>query len=280
MKLKTKQILIISLLIISITSCVKKDFDPPVIPNPCDANTGLIPNVTIFDIQKLYNNGQLDTLKDKVYSFPADSNYVLEATVTSSDEEGNFYKEMYIQDETGAMKISIDASSIYNDFNQGQIIQIKLTDLNIEKGDFIYSLGMGLYDSSGLGRIPSPLVNNYIFRKSCPQDTNLNPKILQIGSFYDIEIGKLVKFENVEFIASDTGTTYANAEKQKALNKTIKDCNGNELIVRTSGYATFASDTIPSGKGSITGILSKYGQDYQLYIVKIKDVKMDSIRCN
>ena len=281
------KLLLIFTLFIAITACKKHDFDQPEIPNPCDANPGLTPNITIFDIQKLYNNGQLDTLKDNVLSFPADSNYVLEATVTSSDEEGNFYRELYIQDSTGAMKILLDNKEIYKDYNQGQIIQIKLTGLNIEKDDYaaIYILGLGGYDGDygfEIDKIPNDEQDNYIFRKSCPKDENLTVKNLQIGSFYDTEMGKLVKFDNVEFITTDTATTYFDPSNASGhgTNKTIKNCNGNELIVRTSEYATFANDTIPSGKGNITGIICKYGTDYQLYIIKIKDVNMTGQRCN
>ncbi len=286
MNIKIK-LLIVFAIFAGFTACKKHDFDQPEIPDPCDANPGLKPNITIFEIQKLYNTGNLDTLKDDVLSFPPDSNYVLEATVVSSDEQGNFYKELYIQDSTGAMKISIDKSDLFNDFDFGQIVQIKLSGLNIQKDDYsaIYILGkngsQGTYGFE-ISRITSLDIDNYIFRKSCAKSENVIPNILTIGSFYDTEVGKFVKFNNVEFIEADTGTTYFNPYNSSGhgTNKTIKNCSGDTLVVRTSEYAVFANDTIPSKNGSISGVLTKYGSTYQLYLNKINDVVMDNNRCN
>jgi len=284
MKINTKLLLLLTLLIsISLSSCVKKDFDQPEIPNPCNANPGLKPNVTIFEIQKMYNTGLLDTLQGDILSFPTDSNYVLEATIVSSDEYGNFYKELYIQDTTGAMSISIDQSELYNEFNFGQIIQIKLSGLNIQKNSWeaIFTLGKDI-SNGDVGRITSTTFNDYIFRKSCPKPENIVPKLLTIGSFYDTEVGKYVKFDNVEFITNDAGTTYfdPNNADGHGTNKLIENCTGNTLIIRTSEYSTFTNDTIPLGNGSISGVLTKYGSDYQLYIIKPDDVIMNNSRCN
>ncbi len=284
MKINIKLTIILAIITsFSLLSCVKKDFDQPELPNPCDADPGLSPNINIFEIQKMYNTGKLDTLQGDILAFPKDSNYVLEATVVSSDEYGNFYKELFIQDSTGAMLVSIDQKELYNDFNLGQVIQIKLSDLNIQKDSWeaIFILGKDI-SNGDVGRISSNFVNDYIFRKSCPKPDNLNPKLLTIGSFYDTEVGKYVKFDNVEFVNKDVGTTYfdPNNSGGHGTNKIIENCNGDTLIVRTSEYATFANDTIPGGNGSIKGVLTKYGQDYQLYIIKPDDIIMTNNRCN
>ncbi len=281
MKTQIKQLITFTFFtIIIFTSCVKKDFDPPNIPNPCEINPKLTANVSIFDIQKMFNNGQLDTVNETVFTFPKDSNFILKANIISSDESGNLYKEIYIEDSTGAMKISIDGTNLYNDFNQGQEVFIKLTGLNIEHDDnaAIFVLGMGLYDNTGIGRIPVTLLKDYIFKKSCPKE--LNTTTVQIGHIYDIVVGKLVKLENVQFRNQDLGTTYADPINQLSLNKYLKNCTGDSLIVRTSGYANFAGDSLPTGNGNIIGIMTKYGNDYQLTIVNPSDVKLDSIRCN
>ncbi len=269
---------------IIVSSCVKRDFDTPEVPDPCLQYPAFNSNITILEIQKLYNDGNLNQVLNEVYEFPKDSNFILEATVVSSDKTGNFYKEMFIQDSTGTMKISIDMHDIYGDFDQGQVVLIKLTGLNVDKDTWsaIFTLGMGLYEESSLGRIPEDSLPKYMFRKSCPRESNLSPKVLEIGKFYDLEVGKLVKFNNVEFSAADSGKTYFD-EKDAVVgtegNRTIQDCTGAQILVRTSKYATFAFDTIPYGNGSLVGILGKYGSDYQLYIVNEKDVDLVNPRC-
>ncbi len=278
---RMQKIIIFSLSILIFTSsCVKKDFTEPQIPNPCNEDPGLSANVSIFDIQKMFNTGKLDTINETVFTFPNDSSLILKANIISSDEEGNIYKEIYIEDSTGAMKLSVDGTYLYNEFNQGQEVYIKLNGLNIEHDDnaAIFVLGMGLYNNTTIGRIPVTLLKDYMFRKSCPKE--LTTTTVQIGHIFDIYVGKLVKLQNVQFRDKDLGTTYADPVNQISLNKYLKNCTGDSLIVRTSGYANFAGDTIPSGNGTITGIMTKYGNNYQLTIVSKNDVKLDSVRCN
>lgn len=279
MNTKIKLLLTITtLFVLTISSCVKKDFDQPELPNPCDANPGITPNISILDIKLQYNN--FEVLDGGVKIFPVDSNYVLKATVISSDEEGNFYKEIYLQDSTASIKISIDGSPLYTDYNIGQEVYIKLSGLNVEydASSKMYVIGMGLYNGSGIGRIPVTLMDQYIFRKSCPK--NFAPIEVTISSLSEAYVGKLIKIKNVQFLTSDTANTYADAVGQTTVNHNIIDCQGNQMIVRTSGYANFAGTNLPNGGGSIIGIYGIYNTDKQLYIRKVEEVIMDSTRCN
>ena len=54
------------------------------------------------------------------------------------------------------------------------------------------------------------------------------------------------------------GMTYADAVNLSTGSRLLSDCNGNTVSVRTSGYANFADDTLPSGNGSIVGIFTIY----------------------
>jgi hypothetical protein len=57
------------------------------------------------------------------------------------------------------------------------------------------------------------------------------------------------------------------------------DCNKNQIIVRTSGYASFAGDTVSDKKGSVTGIVTIFSSDYQLVLRDFKEVKLTAQRC-
>jgi len=98
---------------------------------------------------------------------------------------------------------------------------------------------------------------------------------------YDCE---LVTITGVQFVASDTVKTYATLGGTSNQNRTMEDCNGNEIIVRSSDYSDFAGDTIPSGMGNITGIATKYqytGGDivWQLIVRTPDEVLLDGPRC-
>jgi hypothetical protein len=94
-------------------------------------------------------------------------------------------------------------------------------------------------------------------------------------------LGKLVKLENVQFSAGGTGTTYADplSDPPQSMNRDLEDCAGNRVIVRSSGYSTFAGDPLPGGNGTITGIVTKFNSDYQIIIRDIDEVVMDGERC-
>ena len=89
---------------------------------------------------------------------------------------------------------------------------------------------------------------------------------------------RLVKLNDVEF--SELGLTYADAVNLSTGSRLLSDCNGNTVSVRTSGYANFADDTLPSGNGSIIGIFTIYNSEKQFVIRDINEVLLDSSRCN
>ena len=59
----------------------------------------------------------------------------------------------------------------------------------------------------------------------------------------------------------------------------MEDCNGNEVLLRTSGFADFGNQPTPNGNGTVVGVLTKYLNDYQLYIRNLDDVSMPNARC-
>ena len=59
----------------------------------------------------------------------------------------------------------------------------------------------------------------------------------------------------------------------------LNDCSGNELIVLNSGFSDFQSVLIPENNGSITGVLLKDRNDFQLAIRSLADVDFTMDRC-
>jgi len=114
------------------------------------------------------------------------------------------------------------------------------------------------------------------------QATNIafSPTTITIDMINPAFQGHLVKLENVEFSSSDLGSTYADATNQLSENRTLVDCNGNSVMVRTSGYANFADNTIASENGSIIAIVGVYNSDIQLYIRDIDEVAFSDPRCS
>ena len=70
-------------------------------------------NTTIAELKQRYidNGGKAVEFTDHV---------VIGGQVISSDRSGNIYRELYIQDETGAISVKVGKSSLYSDYRLGQ----------------------------------------------------------------------------------------------------------------------------------------------------------------
>ncbi|MFP4023870.1 MAG: DUF5689 domain-containing protein [Thiohalospira sp.] len=236
-------------------SCVDDEFD-----TPSSTTIPIGESITIQEVKNLYNNENDD------YLFTTDQS--IYAVVTMDDKSGNIYKTAYIQDETGAIALHLDASGgLY----QGDSIRIQLNGLKVGQYEKLFQIDAP--DGNGF------TLDNYITKldtkiEKTPEETT----ILNIISGMDNYQCKLVKLNNVQFIASDTSKTYADGENLITENRTIEDENGNILTVRTSGYAAFADESIPNGSGSLVAIVGQYRNDVQLYIRTVEEVEMNNER--
>ncbi len=270
---------------VTMTSCVKDDFDQPEVPDPCDVSSGLTPTsgLTVQHLLAEYPSFKVLDAAGEVREFPTDSNYVFEGVIVSSDEAGNFYKAIYVQDATGGLMLSIDGSNLFNDYKVGQTVHIKLSGLTCHyaTGSYeteILEIGYGQFtDSHGqkIGRIPSTVLPQFVKNNSCP--TTVTPIDIDMLSNDNANIGRLVRLSDVEFVDNELDSTYAYTKTNT--DRHIEDCNGNQIIVRNSGYANFAALQLPQGKGTITGVYTKYNGAVQFIIRDTTDVDMNGTRC-
>jgi len=220
----------------------------------------------ILQIKDIYQI-QLDSGDNYIFT----DDYMLFATVVMDDATGNIYKEAYLQDTTGGInlyKLS-DAEAL----KTGDSVRINLNGVQIKN----YSGKMELIFDSILDFGKSMVVQK--------SNVPIDPFVITVEDLftgiYDCE---LVTITGVQFVAADTLKTYATLGGSSSQNRTLEDCNGNTVIVRSSDYADFAGDTLPSGMGSITGIATKYvytGGDivWQLIVRTPDEVLLDGPRC-
>lgn len=258
-----KSLLIGFFLIIINTGCVHDD-DYGTASIVCQ---DLTPTTTISQLKAMYTGTTKQITND----------LVLVGYVSSSDETGNIYKTLYIQDApenpTQGLTVSVDAADLYTKFPVGAKVYIKLKGLYLGQYGGVIQLGdLGVDElgASEFGRIPNVKIDETII-KSCEPIKTIVPKEITINEFNDNLIGALVKVKNVQFVSGVLCTTYA--AEGVTVNKNVEDCSGSKVIMRNSGFATFYNENLPTGKGGIVAILSKFNADYQLYIRSTQDVK-------
>ncbi len=262
-----------ALLLLLVAVGCNEDFDTPPMVVPHAQHQA---NMTIAEFKaKYWQDGRnfIDTCKDETY---------IHGWVTSSDEEGNIYKHLYIQDETGGLGISIDANSICNTYRVGQEIVISMKDFWIGKYNGEYLIGKPEWYAAQsvweAGRMTLDQFKEHAELEGLPNLDKIEPVEVEIGDVVghsDAETqlkyqGQFVGIRDVEWEGADGELPYS--ESGSSTTRNIKDEEGNVLGVNNSNYANFRGDPLPLGKGDVQGILYMTGSDkWGLYLRDTND---------
>jgi len=277
------------------TGCVKEEFDTiPIIKD----TSNLVASLTIAELKAITDTNNvkkayslitptlLQTIKDRNTANGVQDieSLVIEGYVTTSDSAANFYEAITIQDETAGIDIKINSSDLYSLYRlkPGQKVMVKLNDLYLGYYRGTYQIGIAIVEL-GLNKIagiPSTQVYNYIERTGWRK--KVTPETITIGDITLNHYQKLVRFDNIQFKVpahkfSDLGENSS---------RTLIDCDGKIIFLRTSGFSKFADSIVPSGKGSIVGVLTRYvGSDKkshldQLTIRDLNDISFNEPQCS
>jgi len=221
-------------------------------------------NATVKDIKDLYTGDLLQIADDLVF----------DAIVTANDISGNAYKFIYVQDETAGLKIKINQKDLYlRGYAVGQQVTIKAKDLYL--GDYGGEIQLGGIYNGNIGNIEESAIYKHLFVGE--ENTPLEPTTVTISELSEEHVGLFVKIDALQF--TEEGVTFA--EPKKTTNRSLVDCTANGLIVRTSGYATFAGTNVPTGNGAIYGIVNVFNGTYQLFLRDTPDfAEMNNDKCD
>jgi hypothetical protein len=240
------RISIVSLTLGLLLGGCKKEYDSP--------PERILPIGQILTIQELR-----DLYQGNAVRFPEP--YSVYCVVTADEQSGNLYRNIHVQDATGALVLRLN--------NPGGLYQ----------GDSIriYLPGTILNPFSGLMQLDSVDVDNNIIKQAT--QVYVAPELVTISQITPAMQGKLIKLENVEFANGDVCLTYSDAIGQTTQNRNLTNCTNNTVIVRTSGYANFANQPLPQGNGSIIAVVGQFNTTMQLYIRNINEVQLTGERC-
>lgn len=245
----------------AVTTGCQDDFDAPGVKEP---HATLTPNTTIAELKTQYWNSA-DNYIDQVKLTSSDEHVVIAGRVISSDASGNIYKNLVIQDATGALTLSINANSLYVQYRVGQEVVIDVTDMYIGKYSTLQQLGFPDYSAAYGWQatfMPYEFFEQHVELNGLPDPAKIDTLELSIGDLGNGTDGlikyqsQLVRFNNVYFEEGGE-VSFCSAHKVNT-NRTLKDEAGNSIIVRTSGYANFWSTRVPAEYGDVVGILTTY----------------------
>ena len=164
-------------------------------PNPqkiyTDADFGKF--MTIAEVKDMYKaNGSKPCKVEK--------NCVIKGQVTTSDQVGNLYKSLYIQDETAGIEIKIGKNGLYNEYKLGQWLYIDCSGLTV--GDYNGMINIGYEDPTGqyeTGYLEHAyIIDNHIFKGE--YDEPVKPVVVTETDLHKKEnLGRLVTIENLKY---------------------------------------------------------------------------------
>ena len=277
---------------ILVVSCQQEDiFD---IPYSLGAEENQMLNTILSEVEsgtkEMISITQLKNLSVSGEAVEITSDLVMKGYVTSSDATGNFYKEIYIQDDptspTDGVRLLIDFSDSYNMFNIGREIYISLKGFYIGEyrtGDGVISIGEYDAGQNRISNIREAIVKKNILRSSNISD--LTPLKVKFSEISDSHIGIMVEISDVNVVSSQVGEPFVDPNDSYDTQRNLEACEGfgkTSFILETSAFANFKQNLLPSGTGTIAGIVSKTynGDNLVLMLNSIDDVNLTGEACS
>ena len=233
--------------------------------------------VTIKELKDMYKS----TLAQQYGLTEIGKDLKIKGRVLGNDIEGNIYSKVVIDDGTGAIIISVGVGGLFAYLPVGQEILVDLSKLWI--GTYGYQPQLGVYyvspsGNTSVGRISRALWNQSFKLLGAPDASKIKPIEFDVSKVKDSNymsenVGRLMVIRDVKMIKGGNGVWAAEADAsgtQTEVNQSISGLNG--IYVRTSTYADFANSPIPEGTLDITGIFTRYGSDWQIYLRTEADV--------
>lgn len=227
--------------------------------------------ITIAELYEIFQDSSYSIDSDGSMGYLFTDNYYVYGKITMNDDNGNINKEAYMQDDDHG--IDLYRLKVTGSLATGDYVRVNLKNVSIL--DY-RNRGKLQLDFTNIDKPKTQIVTIHEAVIIRPYEVSYND--ILTGE-YDCE---LVKLDGFQFI--DTTRTFAIANGTSIQNVLIRNCNGQQITLRNSDYANFAGDTVPSGNGSIVGIISKFVQGstitWQLVISDITKVEMNNPRCN
>lgn len=255
---------------VSLSSC-DDDFERPPMVVPTAKRHA---NTTIAELKTKFYTGESNyaTLVEKRDD---GTDYIIKGRVISSDQAGNFFKQLVIEDETGAIQVNIDSYDLYKSYQYGQEIVIDVTGLYVGAYGKLMQIG-STPNNNYPGRIASDLAAKQIEVNGLAEPEKIVAGEYTIAALNDLISNqeeflakqcRLVSIKDVTFKDAGKATL---ADKDKNTSRTISDGTG-DMIVYTSGYSDFYDYYCPEGKGTIVGILSFFNRSWQIRLIDVSE---------
>lgn len=231
-----------------------------------------------------------DLRGEEQYTFE-DTDFYMPAYVVSSDESGNFYQELILQDKaehpTSGIKIMLQKDPLYTKYEIGRKVYVALDGFTIGFSNGVFALGVPEAGNNFIDNAPKSFEDKIIRTK---KRDSIIPLQVEISELMEDEyaFGNLfVVLTDVQFteevIQNQSKQTFAaDAEDFYDALRPLEECSGSGLLsLMTSTFADFKTLKLPDKKGNILGIATKTydGSDWAIKLNSPSAIHFDKDRC-
>lgn len=285
------KVLIILVLGFNLTSCVEDDdydipnltIEDPQIPEDQIITIGAI----LGEIeQNRESNGDVEI---ETLEYQEGQEKYMEGYVISSDEGGNFFEEIILQDKpenpTAGIRISANVNPIFTKYNFGRKVYVNLQGLTIGEENGVAVIGT--VDGTRVGQLQEDQLNRQVLRTS--ETAEIVPLPVTISDFSNDLKNLYIQLDNVQFPRSSIfgesqPLTFASeATDEFDGERVLESCeSGSTTIVSTSTFSDFKGLLLPQQAGSMKGVLSRdFFDDFFIFILNSPDdINFNQERCD
>ena len=277
------------------TSCMDDDWNDPTGDTPAYGNNQLKETnvMTISELKAKYGAKQKDQINDTVR---IDEGVQIKGVVTGNDIEGNLYNQVTIDDGTAGIIISVAQGGLFGQLPVGQEILVNVGGLYYGTYRTQPQIGVAYHNAEKNQNYPSRINRNEWQERfkiiGSADASKAQPEVIADPSILTNEAeaykraGRLVTLQGVEFDKADGKLTFAPESEGYSTGFGVTryfkgfTAQKKQIGIRTSCYADFAAEIVPSGKLNVTGILtcykssatSSYGNTVQIAVRKYADI--------
>ena len=268
--------LAIAITSMGLAACMDKDWEAPQFDEPLYGNNSIMKEegdkvITIGELKEKYSS-LINASSDGVKEITDD--WQLQVVVNGNDEGGNLYKQISVQDPTGAIIVGINASNLYPYMPVGQQLLINLKGLHI--GGYRKQAQIGALYNGSIGRMDTDVWEQHVrLLKEGEIEAKVDTVDFDENADKFILSGRIVKLsgvtisgEGTQVLAPEDGSVTLSSN---CANRLI---NGkSSLVLRTSSYSKFANRAIPKGKADVYGVCTRYNNTWQILMRTESDLQ-------
>lgn len=296
--LKINKLILLLIGLVVFNSCVEDDdfdipntnIEEPVLDGEIITINSVLGRLVQEQIDEgLDDNGNLNyNVNSITYQYPDDVIQYMEGYLISSDEAGNFFEELILQDRpenpTVGIKVPIEVNPLFTRYEIGRKIYVRVTGLYVGISNGV--LAIGFKDGDFISQIPGPLELEIIRRSA--EKADLVPLPLPLESFDNSKTNLFinipdVQFNRVEAVEQELSFSSETFDEFDG-ERTLESCSSStSQVFSTSTFADFSGLNLPTGRGNINAILSKnfFGNEFNIVINTPEGINFDDVeRCD